>query len=49
MKLKLILPRLWAWLNPQTWPKVYTVIATMLIGFLAAVYFTDWLKGALAR
>jgi len=49
MKLPHPLRRLWLWLPPQTWPETFAVIYTMLIGFLAAAYLLDWLKGVFAR
>ncbi len=35
------------WPIEHPWLYIYTVITTMLLGFLAAVYFADWLKGVL--
>lgn len=32
------------WPLEHPWLYIYTVIATMLLTFLSAVFFTDWLK-----
>ena len=37
----------WDWPHPQSWPEVYPVIASLLLGFLALNYLIDFLKEAL--
>ena len=49
MKFKLFPDAPCNWLRPQTWPEVYAVILTMLVGLLAILYLIEWLSGVLAQ